>query len=185
VPATTEAGSSHVDRADRSQCCAINCRVRLRSCCVSLRRPIEQRPDHRPQLSCPPPLRVAEPTTKERKETRAAHSPFVPTSTVAGWDHADHANRGQTSVLTFRAPHHIGWLSPRRPSEQTTKQRPYMSCHHHRCWLSPRRTTELRPHERPHNSCPPPQWLCEPTPTKRSASKAAPSTVVHATSVAG
>jgi hypothetical protein len=46
------------------------------------RRPSNQRPEQRPNLSCPPPQWLAEPTPTERKEVIAAPSPVVPTTTV-------------------------------------------------------------------------------------------------------
>jgi hypothetical protein len=52
-------------------------------------------------------------------------------------------------------------------------------------WLGPRRSREHRPHQRHHPSCQPPQELAEPTPTKQTVARAAPSPAVQATTVVG
>ena len=80
----------------------------------------------------------------------------MPANTVAVRAHTDHAVRTQSSANTSRAGHYSGWLNPRRPSEQ-------------------------RPEKRPQLSSLPPQWLAEPTPTKREKATVAPSHVVPAT----
>jgi hypothetical protein len=133
-PPHTVAGWAHTNQANRGQTSALNFSARLHSCWLSSRRPSEQRPDHRPHLSCPPPQWLAEPRPTEPTEARAAPSPVVPASPVAGWAHVDQANTGQCSVLTCCARHDSGWLGPLGPREQRS---------------------ELRPHV----TCPPPQWL--------------------------
>jgi hypothetical protein len=107
----------------------------------------------------PPKLCLAEPTPNKRKEARAAASIVVPGTTVAGFTHAEQSNRGLNSALTFRARHHSGWLSPRRP-------------------------TDRRPDQHTHLSCLPKQWLAEPTPTKRTEARAGRSPFVPTTTVA-
>jgi hypothetical protein len=79
---------------------------------------------------------------------------------VAGCAHTDRGNRGQSSVLTFRAGHHSDCLSPSRPSDQRPQQRALLSF-------------------------PPTQWLAATTPIKRTEARAALSRVVSATTVAG
>jgi hypothetical protein len=160
VPATTVAGWAHADRANRGQSSALTCRVRHHSRCLSQRQPSEQKPEQRPHPSCPLPQWLVDPTPNELTEARAAPSPVVPANRVAGCAHADRRRRGQNSALTSRARHHSGLPSQRRPSEQ-------------------------RLEHRTHLTSPPPQWLAEPTPTKRTEARAAPSHVVHATTVAG
>jgi hypothetical protein len=152
--------SEHADRGNRGQSSALTCRARHHSGSLGPRRPREQRSEQRPHLSYPPPQWLAEPTPTERAEAREAPSHVVPATTMAGWVHADQSNRGQTSAFTCRACHHIGWLSPRRPREQRSEQRPHLSY-------------------------PPPQRLAEPTPTERAEAREAPSHVVPATTVAG
>jgi hypothetical protein len=120
----------------------------------------DQRPEKRPQMSCPPLQWLAEPTPTERTEAKAAPSPVVTANIEVGCAHADRANRGQSSALTWRPRHPSGWLGPRRPSVQ-------------------------RPEQRPHLSSPQPQWLAGLTPTKRTEARAAPSSVVPASKVAG
>jgi hypothetical protein len=90
--------------------------------------PIEQRPKQRPHLSYPPQQWLSEPTLTKRTEAREAPSPVVPANTVAGRSHADRANTGENSAIQCRARHHRECLSPRRPSEQKTGQRPQQSC---------------------------------------------------------
>jgi hypothetical protein len=105
-------------------------------------------------------------------EVRAAPSPVLPANTVAGRGHAEHANRGQRSALSFRSRHHSGWLEPRRSSEQRPDQRPHLS------YQPPHRLAEPSPTSRPH-------WLTEPTPNHRTEARAAPAPLEPATTVAG
>ena len=119
----------------------------------------EHSPQQRTHLSCPPPQLLAEPTPKMRPRATLAPSTDVPATTVAGSDHANQANRGQTSAFTCRARQLIGYLSPRRPRAK-------------------------RPEKRPPVTCQPSQWLAEPTSTKRTEATSEPSPVVPASSVA-
>jgi hypothetical protein len=98
------------------------------------------------------------PTPTKRTEVRAAPSLVVPATTVAGWDHADQANRGQSIAPNCCARKHSGWLRECRTSDQRSEQRPHLSC-------------------------PPSQWLSEPTPNMLSDVRVEPSAVVPATTV--
>ena len=118
----------------------------------------------------------------------------MPATTVAGWAHANQANRGQRSAITCHARPHSGWLCPRRSSEQRPAQRPQLSspptpvagsdfagrhnrgpnsvlkCRalHHSRWLSQSRTIEQRPKQRPHLSCRHHRgWLCPRRPNEQ------------------
>jgi hypothetical protein len=119
---------------------------------------MKQMPERYPNLTCPQQQWLAEPTPNELPEARATPSPVVPVSTVAGWAHDDQKNRDQSSTLNCRVRQKRGWLNQRRPMEQ-------------------------RPERHPHQTCPTPQWLAEPTPTKRSEARAEHSLVVPATTV--
>jgi hypothetical protein len=135
VPATTVAGRAYVDRKNRGLSSALNYPARHHSCWLCLRRPREQRPDQRPQLS-------------------------LLATTVAGWAHAEQANRSQNSAFTCRA-RRLGF------------------------WLSQRRTSDQMPEERSQLSCPPSQWLAGPTLSKRIEAKYSTSPDVPATTVGG
>jgi hypothetical protein len=109
VPDTTVAGLAHADRANRDHSNDLTFRAGLHIRRRSPRRPSEHRPQQRPHLSCPPRYWLAESMPTERTVARAAFSPGVPATTVAGWAYADQANRGQSSALTFRARYQ--WLA--------------------------------------------------------------------------
>jgi hypothetical protein len=141
VDATTVSGWAHADQANRGQSSDLTCSACHHSGWLSPCRPSQQRPEQSPHLSCLPPQWLAVPTPTKGTEARAATSPVVPATTVAGRAYIAR-NRGQINAFSCRARHHIGWLSPR--------------C---RC--------EKKPEQRPHISCPPPQWLIEPKPTER------------------
>jgi hypothetical protein len=61
-----------------------------------------------------------------------------------------------------------------------------MTCRarYHSGYLSPRRTSDKEANVAPHLSCPPPQWLVDRTLTEETEARAAPSSVVPATTVA-
>ena len=84
-----------------------------------------------PQLTCPQPQWLPEPPPNALTEDRAAPSPVVSASTVAGLVHFHQTKRGQSSALKFRVRHHSGWQIPRRQSDQKPKQCPHLSCFHH------------------------------------------------------
>jgi hypothetical protein len=182
----------HADQANRCQNIALICRLRQHSRWLSPRRPREQRPEQRPQLSTTSTQWLVAPTPTERTEARAAPSDVVPSYKVAGCAHADQANRGQSRVLTFCVLNHSGWLYPPRPVDRgqssalTCRASHHISClsvayqanrgqispltchlRHTSGWLSLRRPREQRPEQRPQLSCPLPQWLAQHTPTKR------------------
>jgi hypothetical protein len=149
-------------------------------------RPNERRPEQRPRLLCPPPQRQAVPTPNKRTEARTTPSPDVPAATVADWAHADRTNRSQSTALTCRARHQSGCLSHRGQRKQKPKQRPQLSCRKHRGWLIPRRpSNQSRPEQRTHFACPPTHRLAKPTTTERTEAGEAPSNVVPATTVVG
>jgi hypothetical protein len=108
--------------------------------------------EQRPQHSCSPKQWLADPTPFSRTEARAAPSPVVPDSRVAGCAHAEKSNRHKRSALNSRAHNHRDWLSPGLPSEQ-------------------------RPEQRRHLSCPPRQWLPGPTTTDLTEGRPEPSPV--------
>ena len=113
----------------------------------------------RNQLSSPPPQCLSEPTPAKGTEFSAAPSHVVHATTVAGWPHAQQENRGQRIAFTRRAPDLRVCMSPRRPSELRLQQLYPISC--------------LQP-----------QLLSDPTSTKRTEARAAPSLFVPATTVA-
>ena len=127
--------------------------------CLSLRRPKDHRRDHTNVLAYRPANTKSEPTPTKRTEGRAAPSLVVPAATVSVRAQADKANRGVSSALTCRARYHNGWLCQRRSKEKS-------------------------PEQRPHLSFSPPQWLTEPSPTRRTEARVAPSHLVHVTTVA-
>ena len=132
---------------------ALNFRARHHIGWLSPRRSSDQRPDKRPQLSCSPRKWLAETTPTNRTEARGASSSLVPDNSVAGRSHSDRANRCQCNALTCRAHLLSGWLSTRRPNEQTRQEQ----------W--------------PHLSCPTKQWLTEPWPTYGKEARASASPV--------
>ena len=111
-------------------------------------------------MSSPPPQWLGEAMTTKRTEATPALSSVEPATTVAGWAHADKANKGQISAITSRHSQHSGWLIPSKPIER-------------------------RPEQRSHLSCQPPKWLSETTPTERTEAGTAPFPVVHTTTEAG
>jgi hypothetical protein len=175
---------------------------------VSQRPPSEKWPEHRPHLSWPPPQCLAGPTPTKRTEAKAAPLLVLPDIIVAGWAHADQANRGLSSVLNSLARQHSGWKSPRQSSDQRPEQRSQLSCpppqslawptpsekksqrcalkfraRHDSGWLSPHRGSDQRPEKCPHLSYPLAQWVAWPTPTNRTEARVAPSTFEPATTV--
>ena len=117
VPAKIVARYSHAVQANTGKSSAVNCRARHHCGLLSQRRPSEQRPEQRPQLSSPRPEWLAEAPPIERTEATAAHSSVVRAITVAVRGHADQENRGQSITLTFRSRQHSGWLVPLRSRE--------------------------------------------------------------------
>ena len=160
MPASTVTGWAHADKHNIGQFCSLACRFCHHSGCLSPRTPSKQRSEQRPDLLCTRQQWMAERTPSQRTEARAAPTPVVPANTVAGRTLADQANRSQSSSLKFCARHLSGCLSPRRPSEHRSDQRPHLLY-------------------------PPPQWMAEPTPTERTDARAEPSAVVPAPTVAG
>jgi hypothetical protein len=124
------------------------------------------------------------PKRTERTEATAAPSPVVPANSLARWDCADQANRGQSSALTCRVRHHSGWLS--HAYQANTGQSSAITCRpcHPSGSLSLRRQSKQRPKQLPHLSCPPTQSVAEPSPTGGAEARAAPSLHGPATKVA-
>ena len=154
---------------NRRQISSLTCSPRHPSGWFSLRRPREQRPDLRFQVSCSKPQWLTYPTPTDRTEARATTSHFVPASTFAGGAHDDRANRGQSNALTCRARHDSGWRSPFRPREQAPEQ-PFQLASPPTQMLS-EPPSEQRPEKRPQLSCPPPKWLARSTATKRTEAR--------------
>ena len=73
-----------VRSAKRGQSGALTCLARHHGGLLSRCRTSEQRPEQRHHLSCPPTQWLAYPSTTKRLEARAAHSPVVPITTLAG-----------------------------------------------------------------------------------------------------
>ena len=92
---------------------------------------MELRPERHSHLTFPQTQWLPEPSPNEITEERAASSPVVSASTVAGLVLFHQKKRGQSSALKFRVRHHSGWLIPRRQSDQRPKQCPHLSCLHH------------------------------------------------------
>jgi hypothetical protein len=140
---------------------------------LGLRQPSEQKTDQRTQMLCQQPQWLSEPTTTERSGDRAAPSTDLPSNTVAVWAQAVKANKGQSSA-SLDIPDTI--VAGRYPANQ---QNPGLSsaltfrARHHSGWLNLRRTSEQMGEHCPHVSFRPPQWLAEPTPTKRRGQNSA------------
>jgi hypothetical protein len=98
VPATTVADWAHADRGNRGQSSALTCRVRHHSGSIDhadlanrgQKTILNCRDRHHGGWLSP---------RRPREQARAAPSPVVPATTVAGWAHADQASRGQSSAL--------------------------------------------------------------------------------------
>jgi hypothetical protein len=94
---------------------------------------------------------------------------------------------------TEASPEHRPWLSarttvteptPTKGTEAIPDQRPFISARQHSDCMSPRRPKYQRPEERPQLSYPQTQWVARPTPTERTETRATPSSIVPASTVA-
>jgi hypothetical protein len=159
VSANTEAGEANAEHSNRGLISALTCRTRRHTGWLSPRRAMEQRPEMRTHLTCPPPQWLVDPTPIELTDARAAPSQVDPTSTVACWAHADQEDKSQKSSLACRFRHHSGWMSPSPKSEQSSEKRPHLTCL-------------------------PPEWLTDTRLKKGAEARTAPSPTVSATTVA-
>jgi hypothetical protein len=80
---------------------------------------------------------LAVPKTTNRTEVRTSSSPVVHATTDAGSAHADQANRGQSSDLTFSAPHHSVLMNLRRTSEHRLDLNLHLACPPPQCLAGP------------------------------------------------
>ena len=201
-------GRAHAVEAKTFQSSAFICRASHHSAWLSPRRPSERMPEPRLQLSCPPPQRLAEDTPNKRSEATAAPSTVVtaitdagwvtltkrteastspstvvPAKTLAGFAHADQAIRVQSSDLICRARQHSGWLNPRRPRDGGKSSALASRASHHSRWMSHLQPREQRPEQCSKTSCSP-NWLVEFSPNVRIETRAAPSPVESAKTVA-
>jgi hypothetical protein len=185
VSANTMAGEAHADRGNRGQSSGLTFRASHHRSWLSPCRPRVQRQEQRIRLFLPSPQLLAEPTSTEGTEARAAASGLLPATTMAACAHDDRQNGGQCSYFTFRAHQQRSSLCPRRPSEQRPERRPHQSCPPPPWLAEPMPTKRTDAWQRPRLSGPPPHWQAEPTPIEGTEVRAAPSSVVPATTVAG